>query len=291
MKPQRVIFASDLNANYIQFWPLTRAIWKHTTGLKTTLIFVAPHGTPINHLEDVVYFEPPSALPTCFVAQHIRILAPLLFPNEICIVADIDTMMISKTFFTQYLSPIPDNRMAILNRYPADIGRPSMCYHVAKGSIFGELLKCTSFGGSTTKLKEWHGAFGGQWATDELIMHKMCAQHASRCTVVYTPHLWSGSNILCISHYRGMTYSLAKLGQYIELEPSYPYLMHKNMIDNLVHKLLPRLGSLITPVQKGISKTNRHPIKKKSSALTASINKVSTKSKKHTTLQNRRVVH
>lgn len=266
MIPQRVIFASDLHANYIQFWPLTRAVWKHVTGMNTTLIFIAPEDTLIDHPEDVIYFPPIDGIPTCFIAQHIRLLAPLLYPDEVCVISDIDTLMLADNFFTKYLAHIPDTHMAILDRYPADVARPSLCYHVAKGNVFSQIfqLPCTNDLSTYVRLLHtWYGLHNGKWVSDEIILHELTSNN-NLCTRISTPGLWSGSTNATISHYNHMKYDPRHINQYIEFEPVYPYMQHKVLIDSIICRRLPALIPIITNLQvsqHGVVQHNRHPHK------------------------------
>ena len=273
MRLDRIIFASDLHSNYIQFWPITSRIWRYVTGARPTLFFVAPIGTPIDQVEgcDVIHVPPFPDLPTCFIAQTIRLLAPSWFPNEVCAIADIDLFMINRTFFPTHLQQHASDKLVILNRYPAeDVARPSLCYHVSSGKVFAELFQVKPGPKDMQTeifpiLQQWYQTKKGQWATDEMIMHEKVGvfkkNHPQQVVEFFTPNLWKKPT-RSVSHYAGFKVNTSKLRDYVEVEPPYPYEMNKSVIHQVVRMFLPGINlDEIRVLQKGVQKQNRHPHK------------------------------
>lgn len=274
MKLDRVIFASDLNANYIQFWPLTARVWAHLTGARPTLFLVAPPGTPIEKPpgSDVIEVVPPPDLETCFVAQTLRLLAPALFPKEVCIVSDIDMLVLRSDYVDRYIRNAPQDHLVIMNRYPEDIGRRSMCYHIGLGSTFADVLGIPkgrqSLSGWFDILRSWRDNRHGDWATDEQVLNEavdswaQLPENSSRLNVHYVPNVWK-HNKFCISHYVGFKYDPRKASSYLEMEPPYPYVRHKDAIHRILRDLIPSLDlSQVQIQQAGETRPNRHPHKK-----------------------------
>jgi hypothetical protein len=276
MRLQRIIFASDLNANYIQFWPLVARVWQFVTKAIPTLFLVAPEGTLIEKVPgcEIVYIPPVPGLPSCFLAQTIRMLAPTWYPNDVCVISDIDMIMTNTTFFSSKLATRPDNQLVILNRYTPTVGRPSMCYHIAKGQTFAELFKVPpgpkSVESVIPQLQQWYGAKGGQWATDELLMHQHVEQfrrqHPGRVHTIHTPGLWSPA-VNCVTHYNGfkLNSDRVRAQSYVELEPPAPYLQNRALIHQTLQAILPSFPKAqldsIRVIQVGIVRPNRHPSK------------------------------
>lgn len=270
MKLDRVIFASDLNANYIQFWPLVSRVWLHVTGAKPTLFFIAPANTPIERVpgSEIIFIAAPPELPVCFVAQTVRLLAPSWFPNETCVISDIDLMVVRRDFFPRHLARCGEDALVILNRYTSTVNRPSMCYHVAKGRTFAEVFNIPVGPKSSEQLwaqmRAWHKR-GSQWTSDEVIMDEACKrfQHRwpNRFKKVFTPHLWADTKH-SVTHYTGFQFNASRAAEYIEIEPPFPYLAHRAVIHNALSKILPQFPlNRIQVLQKGVVKKNRHPHK------------------------------
>jgi hypothetical protein len=273
MKLDRIILASDLNANYIQFWPLVSRVWQYVTGAKPTLFFIAPLDTPIEKVNgcDIIYVPPPPDLPPCFVAQTIRLLAPSWFPEEVCVVSDIDLMVVKPHFFPGHIGKYHTDQMVILNRYtaPQMVARPSLSYHVAQGKFWARLFHLTpgpqDWSVIFDQLRKWHRQYAGQWSTDEIILHEhvrhMQKQAPQSIVVIPTPHLWYRPHY-SVTHYRGFQMDQSKLQQYIEVEPPAPYLKHRPQIHSVLQKLLPQFSvEQIPVVQSGVVRKNRHPSK------------------------------
>lgn len=273
MKLERIIFASDLHSNYIQFWPIASRVWKHVTGARPTLFFVAPVDTPIEKVEgcDIIYVPPFAGLPTCFIAQTIRLLAPAWFPEQVCAIADIDLFMINRGFFPSHLQQHTIDKLVILNRYPAeDVPRPSLCYHIAQGKVFADIFGLKP-GPKDFQLEilpilqRWYQTKNGQWGTDEIIMHEKVAgfrkSNPGRVVEIFTPNLWKRP-IRSVSHYAGFKVNTSKLKDYVEVEPPYPYQLNRAAIHKLVKLFLPNLNlDEIKVLQRGIQIKNRHPHK------------------------------
>lgn len=275
MKLDRVIFSSDLNSNYIQFWPLTWRIWKHVTGARPTLFFIAPANTVIEKSPDcdIIYVPQQNGLPTCFIAQCIRLLAPLWFPNDVCVISDVDLFMLSKTFFTSRIQRFPQTDLVVLNRYTPKVKRNSLCYHIGLGSTFAKLFnlppRAPTWQTVFEMLGRWHGMKKGAWATDETIMNdrvRAYRQRGGKIQMQHTPDMWGTGSKLCLSHYQGFKFDATMLNRYIEMEPPFPYVAHKGIIDGILARV-PSLKDLpltnIPLQQRGVTRPNRHPMKNK----------------------------
>jgi hypothetical protein len=272
MKLDRIILASDLNANYIQFWPLVSRVWRHVTGARPTLFFVAPLDTPIEQVEgcDIIYVPPPPDLPPCFVAQTIRLLAPSWFPEDVCVVSDIDLMVVKPHFFPSHIEKYDLDQMVILNRYLPKIDRPSLSYHVAQGKFWARLFDVApgpkDWSMIFEQLRKWHTEYAGQWATDEIILHEhvtaMKKKNSQSIVQHFTPHLWYKPFYSVTHYYREFSMDHSKLFQYLEVEPPGPYLQHRHRIHSILQALLPKLPlDQVKVLQTGIVRKNRHPIK------------------------------
>src|SRR3989338_1548516 len=91
MKLTRVILAVDNNDWYIGFWEAAAKSWKQIIGITPTLALIADDSVHIDEsLGEVIRFAPIEGLPSGYPAQVIRLLLPALYPDEVCLVSDID---------------------------------------------------------------------------------------------------------------------------------------------------------------------------------------------------------
>ena len=84
----RVILSTDSNKDYLQFWPLTALAWKKL-GFQPTLGIVGDIDINEN-LGDVYKFNRVDGVSSMFNAKIIRLYLPCLFPDDLCILGDID---------------------------------------------------------------------------------------------------------------------------------------------------------------------------------------------------------
>lgn len=239
---QRVILASDANPTYLEFWPYTAKIWQQITGLRPTLILVADESVTIDESHgDVIRFIPIAGIPTHLQAQTIRLLAPALFPQEGCLISDIDMIPLKKAYFIDTVARVPVDGFAVYrnlaykedydNRYP-------MCYNAAQGHVFAEIFGVT---GSTQAEKLasirniitcWAQLNLG-WHTDEI------------CLIIYLQQ-WSKHDTHCIKLDTDQNYGprvdradwsyeaeKVQAGYYTDSHMLRPYSQHKAKLDQL----------------------------------------------------------
>lgn len=164
----RVILATNANPKYIQFWPIVAQAWQEIVGVRPTLILVAPKSVCVDETYgDVIYFEPLEGLSTSYQAQVIRLFAPILFPDDICMISDIDMLPLQKDFFHESVKHCKEDQVITFWRYPDQL-RYSMTYTVGKGALFGDLFNIT-WQQVPERLYQWEKE-GMKWHTDELML-------------------------------------------------------------------------------------------------------------------------
>lgn len=201
IKIDRVILSSNENLDYLEYWPLASRAWKKL-GFMPTLILVTEDSIAADTTYgDVVRFKPIPHISTVFQAQCIRLLAPAWFPDDICVIADIDLLPVDPNFFVEPLSTIPDDAFVVYRQPYADESRYFMCFNVARGDVFADvfgILPCRYRGSlqsncmrySSRKaaaksseyffddneirilLHTWWNETGGAWITDEKMLYR-----------------------------------------------------------------------------------------------------------------------
>ena len=106
MKIEKVIVASNENIEYLSFWPLFKKVWKNM-GFDPLLIYTSKEPTSICNDPDVRFFNT-GKIDSGFVSRNIRMLYPALFPNDICLISDIDLIPLNKNYFEDRITNLND---------------------------------------------------------------------------------------------------------------------------------------------------------------------------------------
>ena len=138
----RVILSSNNDPKYIQFWPVVAPVWQKM-GLRPTLMLVADDNCVVDEsLGDVIRFSPLPDFSESLQAQAIRLLAPALFPNDGCLISDIDMIPISRSYFMDGALPCPPSAFLVYRdrAHGAEYPRWPMCYVAARGDVFASIF-------------------------------------------------------------------------------------------------------------------------------------------------------
>lgn len=176
----RVILSTDTHPNYIQFWPLVARAWKKIVGVRPTLALIADESVRVDEsCGDVIRFKPIPGVSTAFQAQTIRLLLPALFPQDVCIMSDIDLIPLDKKYFAHSISRVKEDAFVVYRskqymreedkRYNYE--RYPMCYTAAKGAVYGEIFHIQGARDIEERIKQWWDLQWG-WISDELILYK-----------------------------------------------------------------------------------------------------------------------
>jgi hypothetical protein len=128
---------------YLDFWPLVSRVWKMKFGIDPVLIYVDDEDSDIDNTYGKVYkMKPIPNYSTVLQSQFARIWLTTLFPEDICVLTDIDMFPISKKYFVEQLGNISDDKYVHIN--PSHIIYKNvnipLCYNIAKGSTFTNVL-------------------------------------------------------------------------------------------------------------------------------------------------------
>jgi len=232
----RVILGVNDNPEYLDFWPIVAEGWK-SLGIQPTLALIAHADTVIDEsLGDVIRFEPIPGIPTSFQAQTIRNLLPALFPDDGCLISDMDMIIVDKQFFIDHAAQYPDDAFItyhdgalkhIPHNYP-------MCYNVARGSTWAELFNIHTMSEITERLKAWY-LLGLGWDSDQVIL----ATTLDFWHSAPTRFIKLGYNVEKRIDRANWWYSVEAIqsGYYRDAHLLKPYKDHKREIDALVAHL------------------------------------------------------
>lgn len=236
----RVILSSNEDPKYIQFWPIVAPIWE-AMGLKPTLAFIGGNDCPIDtSLGDVIRFVPLPDIPESLQAQVIRLFLPALFPEDGCLISDIDMLPVSPSYFFNGAAHCPDDAFLVYRdrAHGWDFPRYPMCYIAAKGAVFASVFGISSPQKIEEKIPEWAG-WGYGWNTDELLLFHYLLEWEK-----------AGGHVVRLGHEVGPridrdfwpeSIESIDFSQYIDCHCKRPYSANKELIDRIVKAILAQL--------------------------------------------------
>jgi len=231
---KRVILSTNNNPDYIEFWPIVTPLWE-ARGLRPTLALIATEDVQIDtSLGDVIRFDPIPGIPESLQAQVIRLLLPILFPDEGCIISDIDMLPISYTYFKEGATHCPDTDFLVYRNRAAGYengGRYPMCYLAAKGRVFGSIFgisKRDQIPGVIRQLAdEQYG-----WNTDEIVVYAYAKKWEEKGGKIFTlNHRAKGR--LDRGKWKG-NFEKVEVLKYIDCHAPRPYSAYQTSIDQLL---------------------------------------------------------
>lgn len=178
LRIDRAIVSSDSNPTYLEFWPIIARAWQQLFNIRPTLIFIGETDKALDKTcGDVVLFQPIKGIETSYQSQVVRVLAPALFPEDNCIISDIDMIPINHEYFVESLREIADDKFVVFRNgtYGPNEAAYPLCYHAAKGKIFAEVFGINSLQNIRDKMAEWR-TFGLGWNTDEVMLFRCISQ-------------------------------------------------------------------------------------------------------------------
>lgn len=176
----RVILAVNENPAYLSYWPRVAKAWSRFIGIKPTLIYIGRGEVPFSgEFGEIVHIPPVEGVPTAFQAQCVRLLAPTLFPDEICVIADLDQFPLNAEFFHRPFEVLGEDAFIMYELLPNKNKRRKnvefrMSYNAAKGKIFGEIFNVHNRQEIQQTLKNWNRQYRKKYGfhTDQTLLAK-----------------------------------------------------------------------------------------------------------------------
>lgn len=191
------LVASDLNPQYLDFWPLVRRAWEEVIGVEPVLVLVADEDeVPPDFRSDpaVRLFAPVPGLHTAFQAQCIRLLYPALLDTGggAVITTDADMAPLDPRYFHRPLSGVSGHHFVAYRDVLVANQEIPICYNAARPATWERIFKVTSLGDIAMRLGEWwrtvvySGTRGGiGWGTDQSILYHALVEHGRRAETVW----------------------------------------------------------------------------------------------------------
>lgn len=232
----RVILSSNNAAGYLEFWPVIAPLWT-AMGFRPTLALIADESCIVDtSIGDVIRFDPIPGISEALHAQVIRLFLPAFFPEDGCLISDIDMLPISESYFREGAIDCPEEAFLVYRdgAYGVSERRFPMCYLAGKGSVFASLCRIERLEDVETRIFEW-AAHGLGWDTDELVLFIEAMKWEER-----------GGQIVRLGHGVGPRldrgdwgFDLSELdiSAYIDCHCPRPYSGYKDKIDEIAHQI------------------------------------------------------
>ena len=179
MKLDKVILSSDDNPDYLEFWPIVSEAWRNI-GIEPILFYTGKNKIKNENVFNFNLEKCDSA----FIAQNIRLLAPTLFPNETCIISDIDNMPLSEDYFQGNIVNITDNQFVIYRPDATSEDMISIMWNAAKGSKWIDIFEVDSVESISKKLLSWYpenySIGGDNWYHDQKILKEYITKYEAK---------------------------------------------------------------------------------------------------------------
>lgn len=146
----RVLLSTDENETYLNFFPIVAKAWKNFFNVPVSLAFVTKRTgddeliAKMREFGEVFPLYPVEGIPEGNQAKMARFYIAKYYPNEVCMVNDIDTAPLSVPYFHRVLSTRRPNTVlavgAEVYKNSDDDGKFPMGEITAEGSLFTKIV-------------------------------------------------------------------------------------------------------------------------------------------------------
>ena len=153
MNIDKIIFAVDDNPRYAGLWEINSEICKKVLGITPVLFHITDEESDFYEDEFgiVKKIKKLNNYPSSFQSQIYRLYGTKYFKDQVCLVSDIDLLMVNKNYLINTVKNFNDDDFVIFSDDAYDPNRPEcvgiysypriyMCYNAAKGGVFNEIL-------------------------------------------------------------------------------------------------------------------------------------------------------
>lgn len=172
----KVILSSTHHKKYRDFWPIIAKAWRQL-GVEPVLIYTSDDDFQYDNNYGQIIRICAKGVDPIFASQSVRLLAPCLFPDEICLISDLDMMPMSKPYFFDFIENIDDDKFVIYRPNVCGRNQIAMCYNAAKGSIWGRVFGVDTVEDIILKLQDWNTPEGNNWCMDQLLLRKYISKY------------------------------------------------------------------------------------------------------------------
>ncbi len=151
MAKYRIITTTNESSTYLNFWPSVAQMWEKHLDCEVTLGFITSRKEEdalVKEMQrhgNVVLFTPIQGIHTGNQAKVSRLYLSTIYPNELCIIVDIDMYLLNGEFFKEeWLKHVHEHKLLAIggNAYynSREEGKFPMCYTMGYSSVFQQLI-------------------------------------------------------------------------------------------------------------------------------------------------------
>jgi hypothetical protein len=157
MKVDKILLSCDDNGNYLKLWKYVSEMCVKLLGVQPVLFHVCDEEKDFESDEFglVKKVKKVRNVKSSIQAQWYRIYGTSYFPNENCLISDIDMLIPNKEYFLNQVSIFEENSLVV---YSSDVyseniqftekmfrkNRLPICYFLGKGKLFTSILEIES---------------------------------------------------------------------------------------------------------------------------------------------------
>ena len=238
------LVSSDLNKNYLSFFPIVHLLWNKVINIPVKLILINDKIPDylLKYKDDIILFKPIENMNTAFQAQCIRLLYPCLLNDNIVVISDIDILPISKKYFN---IDVKNNFVVMRDAYQKQ-QMFGMCHNMAKSEIWTKVFNINSEEDIRIRLNEWYdndykiNKSNKHWYTDQKQLFKYVKN--TNENVIILSDKKTGYKSFDLKRVDNLVYFLeketefySKLKNYTNIHCNKPYIyIIKKILDNIL---------------------------------------------------------
>lgn len=243
MKIDYVVFGSDQNETYLDFYKPVAKVWKERIGLNSIFFEICdddslPHIFNIEQNEFGFHIKVKSkkGIATGLQSQLVRLFSCQLFQNANLLISDVDMFPISKSYFIDKASPIADDEILLYTGTPyGNVPYFPMCYILGNGKVLFDMVLEGKHLSYYEYLDELVGKYNAVWHTDEWFFYDQYIKYEKKNDVIIGSRNFNIEKRLD----RGTQFDVTQdLSGFVDSHSIRPYSKYKDKLDYLVERLI-----------------------------------------------------
>lgn len=235
MEIEYVVVSSNDNRMYLDFWNIVKDSWIKI-GIKPILVLIGDKDKITDNGDYIIHeLKQVENIDTGFQSQIARMYISRFYKDSVLITSDIDMIPLNKNYFNDVGIGVEDDNIIILSSDAYKTVRYPICYNVAKGQIFCDIIDCdVDFSEYCKKLLSYDWG----WDTDEMFFG-MKLQSYNNEKVIKKKRGWINGMALKRIDRNNWIYDVEKLksGYYIDSHSLRPFSKYKNEIEKIIKYL------------------------------------------------------
>lgn len=230
------IMSSDDNALYLDFWPIVSKLWKKRFNITPILLHFGTKDVSTEYGQVIRPSIQPD-VPLYLQCTCSRLWYTCYMPaGKTAIVSDIDMLPLSPWYFQKQIAEVSNDVYVHLNPCIETYGHLAMCYNVAQGSVYQDVLKLPSdwvaaarFFKSVKPIRG-HTAERPLWFVDETILTERVLKYSGKSRIVLLKRPGGQNGHRIDRPHCNFDRALLKKGDYYDCHSVRPFEQHKDLI-------------------------------------------------------------